>query len=75
MRRLRRGAPTLGPVYDKVGLFEVYSSPWFSAVYLLLFVSLIGCIVPRIRVYAQGAAGAAAEDAPQPAPAARVRHR
>ena len=45
--------PTLGPIYDKVGLFAVYSSPWFSAVYLLLFVSLIGCIVPRVRVYAR----------------------
>ena len=45
--------PTLGSLYDKVGLFEVYSSPWFSAVYLLLFVSLIGCIVPRVRVYAR----------------------
>ncbi|HEY0237446.1 MAG TPA: cytochrome c biogenesis protein ResB, partial [Friedmanniella sp.] len=43
--------PTLGPLYDKVGLFAVYSSPWFSAVYLLLFVSLVGCIVPRLRVY------------------------
>jgi len=43
--------PTLGPIYDKVGLFGVYSSPWFSAVYLLLFVSLVGCIVPRLRVY------------------------
>jgi cytochrome c biogenesis protein len=45
--------PTLGPLYDKVGLFSVYSSPWFSAIYLLLFVSLIGCIVPRVRVYAR----------------------
>jgi cytochrome c biogenesis protein len=45
--------PRLGPIYDKVGLFEVYSSPWFSAIYLLLFVSLIGCIVPRVRVYAK----------------------
>ena len=45
--------PTLGPLYDKVGLFAVYSSPWFSAVYLLLFVSLIGCIVPRVQVYAR----------------------
>ncbi|MHC5902427.1 cytochrome c biogenesis protein ResB [Streptomyces sp. S6] len=39
--------PTLAPVYDKVGLFHVYSSVWFSAIYILLFVSLIGCIVPR----------------------------
>ncbi|MET7692211.1 cytochrome c biogenesis protein ResB [Streptomyces sp. NPDC005483] len=39
--------PTLGDVYGKLGLFHVYSSVWFSAVYILLFVSLIGCIVPR----------------------------
>jgi cytochrome c biogenesis protein len=39
--------PTLGPVYEKLGFFHVYSSVWFSAVYILLFVSLIGCIVPR----------------------------
>ncbi|MGZ3100697.1 cytochrome c biogenesis protein ResB [Streptomyces sp. H72] len=37
----------LGPLYDKLGLFHVYSSVWFSAIYILLFVSLIGCIVPR----------------------------
>ncbi|MEU3145449.1 cytochrome c biogenesis protein ResB [Streptomyces sp. NPDC006999] len=37
----------LAQVYDKVGLFNVYSSVWFSAIYILLFVSLIGCIVPR----------------------------
>lgn len=39
--------PTLGPIYEKLQLFDVYSSVWFSAIYLLLFVSLIGCIVPR----------------------------
>ncbi|QIJ64073.1 cytochrome c biogenesis protein ResB [Streptomyces sp. JB150] len=38
---------TLAPLYDKLGLFDVYSSVWFSAIYILLFVSLIGCIVPR----------------------------
>ncbi|MFV0134365.1 cytochrome c biogenesis protein ResB [Streptomyces sp. HMX87] len=38
---------TLAPLYDKLGLFNVYSSVWFSAIYILLFVSLIGCIVPR----------------------------
>ena len=43
----------LGPVYDWAGLFEVYTSPWFSAIYLLLFVSLIGCIIPRVGVYAR----------------------
>ena len=45
--------PTLGPIYDKVGLFHVFTSPWFSAIYLLLFVSLVGCIIPRIAVYAR----------------------
>jgi cytochrome c biogenesis protein len=45
--------PTLGPIYDKLGLFNVYTSPWFSAIYLLLFVSLVGCIIPRIGVYAK----------------------
>ncbi|MGW6391366.1 cytochrome c biogenesis protein ResB [Streptomyces sp. NPDC055103] len=38
---------TLTPIYEKLQLFDVYSSAWFSAIYLLLFVSLIGCIVPR----------------------------
>lgn len=39
--------PDTAPVLDDLHLFDVFSSPWFSAVYLLLFVSLIGCIVPR----------------------------
>ncbi|MEU2334840.1 cytochrome c biogenesis protein ResB [Streptomyces sp. NPDC006654] len=38
---------TLAPVYEKLGLFHVYSSVWFSAIYILLFVSLVGCIIPR----------------------------
>lgn len=45
--------PTLGQIYDTLGVFNVYTSPWFSAIYLLLLVSLIGCILPRIRVYAR----------------------
>jgi cytochrome c biogenesis protein len=45
--------PTLGPIYDKLGLFSVYTSPWFAAIYLLLFVSLVGCIIPRCGVYAR----------------------
>ncbi|MEU3985868.1 cytochrome c biogenesis protein ResB [Streptomyces sp. NPDC026672] len=43
----RKAHTTLAPIYDRLGLFHVYSSVWFSAVYILLFVSLIGCIVPR----------------------------
>ncbi|WP_049572274.1 cytochrome c biogenesis protein ResB [Streptomyces sp. SBT349] len=37
----------LSGVYEKFQLFDVYSSVWFSAIYLMLFISLIGCIVPR----------------------------
>lgn len=40
--------PTLGPVLDRLGFFDVYASTWFAAIYLLLFVSLIGCVLPRI---------------------------
>ncbi len=43
--------PELSPWLDRLGLFDVYSSVWFSAVYLLLFVSLVGCVVPRTRVH------------------------
>ncbi|HIZ36947.1 MAG TPA: cytochrome c biogenesis protein ResB [Candidatus Ruania gallistercoris] len=39
--------PDTAPVLDDLHLFDVFSSPWFSAVYLLLFISLIGCIIPR----------------------------
>jgi len=39
--------PDTAPVLNRLHLFDVFSSPWFSAVYLLLFISLIGCIIPR----------------------------
>ena len=51
--RRRRTGPrrhaALGPLLDRLALFDVYASPWFAAVYLLLFVSLVGCVVPRTR--------------------------
>lgn len=43
--------PSLAPVYEKLGLFAVYGSVWFSAIYILLMISLVGCILPRTRVY------------------------
>jgi cytochrome c biogenesis protein len=43
--------PGLAPVLDKLSLFDVFSAPWFAAIYLLLSVSLAGCIVPRTRAY------------------------
>lgn len=39
--------PTLAKWMDRLHLFNVYASPWFSAIYLLLFISLIGCVLPR----------------------------
>lgn len=39
--------PELAKWYDRFSLFDVYGSPWFSAIYILLFISLIGCVLPR----------------------------
>lgn len=39
--------PTLATWMDRLSLFDVYGSPWFSAIYILLFISLIGCVLPR----------------------------
>jgi cytochrome c biogenesis protein len=55
--------PDLAPVLDRLYLFDVFSSPWFAAVYLLLFVSLIGCVLPRALEHAR-----ALRAAPPPAP-------
>lgn len=43
--------PETGPWLDRFQLFDVYSSVWFSAIYLLLFISLIGCVLPRARAH------------------------
>jgi cytochrome c biogenesis protein len=36
---------------DDFQLFDVYTSVWFSSIYILLFVSLVGCVVPRTKVH------------------------
>ena len=41
--------PDLAPILDGMQLFDVYTSAWFSAIYILLFVSLIGCVIPRTQ--------------------------
>ena len=46
--------PTLAPIYDRLGLFSVYDSVWFSAIYILLMVSLVGCVLPRLKIYWRG---------------------
>ena len=37
-------------------MFDVFGSVWFAAIYLLLFISLVGCLIPRIRVHARAVA-------------------
>ncbi|MFM1845508.1 MAG: hypothetical protein RI917_826 [Actinomycetota bacterium] len=43
--------PELAQVLDALQLFDVYTSVWFSAIYILLFVSLVGCVFPRTKVH------------------------
>jgi len=51
--RWKQAHPKLTPIYEKLDLFSVFDSIWFSAIYLLLVLSLVGCIVPRLFVYAR----------------------
>ncbi len=45
--------PDLAPILDNLSMFDVYTSPWFSAIYILLFISLIGCVIPRTKHHAK----------------------
>ncbi len=45
--------PVIGPWLDRLQFFEVFSSFWFTAIYVLLFVSLVGCLTPRIIEHAR----------------------
>ena len=45
--------PGIGPWLDRLGFFDVFGSAWFAAIYLLLFISLIGCILPRTAAFAK----------------------
>ena len=45
--RFVREHPALAPWLERLDLFEVYSAPWFAAIYLLLLVSMTGCVLPR----------------------------
>ena len=62
--------PSLAPLLARLSLFNVFAAPWFAAIYLLLFASLAGCVIPRtFRL-----AGSARQQPPraprQPVPAA-----
>lgn len=43
--------PELAAILDVFQLFDVYGSIWFSAIYILLFTSLVGCVLPRTKVH------------------------
>lgn len=46
-------SPRWGPILDRLDMFDVFGAPWFSAIYVLLFVSLIGCVIPRTLQHAR----------------------
>ena len=46
--------PGTAKFLDQIQMFDVYSSPWFSAIYILLFISLIGCVLPRSFEHLKG---------------------
>jgi cytochrome c biogenesis protein len=45
-----------GRFLNSIGMFDVFGSVWFAAIYLLLFISLVGCLIPRIRLHARAVA-------------------
>jgi cytochrome c biogenesis protein len=47
----RAAHPDISPLFDRLSLFNVYGSPWFSAIYILLMASLIGCVIPRLTKF------------------------
>lgn len=45
--------PVIGPWLDRVQAFNVFGSFWFTAIYVLLFISLVGCLTPRMIEHAK----------------------
>jgi cytochrome c biogenesis protein len=45
--------PVIGPWLNRLQAFDVFSSFWFTAIYVLLFVSLVGCLTPRMVEHAR----------------------
>ena len=41
--------PALAPVLERLGLFDVFGSAWYMAIYLALLGALVACLVPRSR--------------------------
>lgn len=47
--------PGIGPLLDRFGFLNVFGSAWFTSIYVLLFLSLIGCIIPRAVAHGKAA--------------------
>jgi cytochrome c biogenesis protein len=45
----RRNNPDAAAILDFFQVFNTFTSVWFSAIYLLLFISLVGCVLPRTK--------------------------
>jgi len=54
VERYKAAHTAIAPLLDRLGFFDVFSAVWFAAIYLLLFVSLVGCLVPRSLDYSRG---------------------
>ncbi len=67
--------PTIGPWLDRLQAFEVFSSFWFTAIYALLFISLVGCLTPRLFEHVRSLRATPVARAAQPGPAAQTPHR
>ncbi len=59
-----RANPGWARVAEALGLFDVYGSWWFMAIYALLLASLIGCLVPRYRAWVRAVRARPSTEAP-----------
>jgi cytochrome c biogenesis protein len=50
-----RDHPLRAAIYDRIGLFDVFGSWWFTLIYTLLLVSLVACLIPRTRALIRNA--------------------
>src|SRR5947209_16385423 len=47
--------PFWAQLFQRLGFFDVYGSVWFTAIYSLLLVSLLACLLPRTRALVRNA--------------------
>ena len=45
--------PLSGRWLDRLSMFDVFGSAWFAGIYLLLLISVVGCVVPRSILHAK----------------------